>query len=43
MNFSRRAATTSKTVITWSLWEEINIQYLHDIASAVQTNIFPMS
>ena len=39
MNFSRRAATTSKTVITWSLWEEINSQYLHDIASAVQTNI----
>ena len=35
MNFSRGAATTSRSVITRSLWEEINTQYLHDIVSVV--------
>ena len=41
MNFSRRAATTSRPIITWSLWEEINTQYLHDIASAIRTCNIP--
>ena len=31
MNFSQRAATTSRPIFTLSLWEEINTQYLHDI------------
>ena len=37
MNFSRRATATSRPRITQSLWDEINTQYLHDIASAVRT------
>ena len=41
MNFSRRATTTSRPMITRSLWEEINTQYLHDIASAVRTYNIP--
>ena len=41
MNFSRRAATKSRPIITRSLWEEINTQYLHDIASAVRTYNIP--
>ena len=35
MNFSRRAATTSRPIIIRSLWEVIHTQYLHDIVSAV--------
>ena len=41
MNFSWRGATTSRQIITWSLWEAINTQYLQDIASAVRTYIIP--
>ena len=41
MNFSRKAATTGRQIITWSLWEEINTQYLHDIASTVRTYNIP--
>ena len=41
MNFSRRAAATSRPSIIQSLWEEINTQYLHDIASAVRTYNIP--
>ena len=41
MNFSRRAATTSRSIVTHSLWEEINTQYLHDITSAVRTYNIP--
>ena len=40
-NFSRRAATTSRPIITQSLWKEANTQYLHDIASAVRTCNIP--
>ena len=36
MNFSRRVATTSTPIINRSLWDEINTQYFHDIASAVR-------
>ena len=39
--FSRRAATRSRPIITQSLWEDINTQYLHDIASAVRTYNIP--
>ena len=35
------AATTSRPIITRSLWEDINTQYLHDIASAVRTYNVP--
>ena len=41
MNLSRRAATTSRPIITRSLWEEINTQHLHYIASAVRTYNIP--
>ena len=41
MNFSRRAAATSKPIIARALWEEINTQYLDDIASAVRTYNIP--
>ena len=41
MNFSRRAAATSKPIITRVLWGEINTQYLDDIASAVRTYNIP--
>ena len=37
MNCSRKAASTSRPMIIWSLWEKANTQYLHDIASAVST------
>ena len=37
MNCSRKAASTSRPMIIWSLWEKANTQYLHDIASAVWT------
>ena len=43
MNFSRRAATTSRPIIIWSLSEVVHTQYLHDIASAVETYNIPMS
>ena len=41
MNFSWRAATTSRSIVTQSLWEEINTQYLHDITSVVRTYNIP--
>ena len=41
MNFSQRAATASRPIIARSLWEDINTQYLHDIASAVRTYNVP--
>ena len=37
MNCSRKAASTSRPMIIWSLWEKTNSQYLHDIASVVWT------
>ena len=43
MNFSRRAATTSRPIIIRSLWKVIHTQYLHDTASAVRTYNIPMS
>ena len=41
MDFSQRAAPKSRPIITWSLWEEINTQYLHDIALAVRRYNIP--
>ena len=41
MDFSQRAAPASRPIITWSLWEEINTQYLHEIALAVRTYNIP--
>lgn len=35
MKFSRRAATTSRPVITRSLWIEVKSQFLHDISEKV--------
>ena len=43
MNFSRRAASTSRPIITRSLWGEINTQYLHDMHQPFEPTIFPMS
>ena len=41
MKFTQRTTTTSRPIITRSLWEEINTQYLHDIVSAVPTYNIP--
>ena len=41
MDFSQRAAPKSRPIITWSVWEEINTQYLHDIALAVRRYNIP--
>ena len=38
MNFSWRAAPTSRPIVTWPLWEAINTQHLHDIAWAIWTH-----
>ena len=35
MKFSRRAATTSRAVITRSLWNKIKSQFLHEISQKV--------
>ena len=41
MKFSRRAATTSRPVITLSLWIEATSQFLHDISDKVTLYNFP--
>ena len=35
MNFSRRMVTTSRPIVTKSLWIETRTQFLHDIAHDV--------
>ena len=41
MKFSRRAATTSRPVITRSLWNEIKTQFLHEISQKVLLHNIP--
>ena len=41
MNMSRRTTTTSRPVITRSLWEEIRTQFLHNIATIVVAENIP--
>ena len=41
MKFSRRAATTSRPVITLSLWIKATSQFLHDISDKVILYNFP--
>ncbi len=41
MSFSRRASTTSRPIITRSVWEELRDQFLHDIGTKVAENDIP--
>lgn len=41
MKFSRRCSTTSRPIITRSVWEETRDQFLHDIASKVSEYNIP--
>ena len=42
MNMSRRMITTSRPVVTRSLWEEVRTQFLYDIVSAVMKYEIPV-
>ena len=41
MKFSRRAVTTSRPVITTSLWAELRSQFLHEITNKVLQHNIP--
>lgn len=41
MQFSRRCSTTSRPIITRSVWEETRDQFLHEIASKVSEHDIP--
>ena len=41
MKLSRRAATTSRPVVTHSIWEEIRTQYMYQISYLVQVRNDP--
>ena len=41
INLSRRMVTTSRPVVTRSLWEEVRTQFLYDIVSAVMKYKMP--
>jgi len=41
MNLSRRMVTTSRPVVTRSIWLETHTQYLHDIVHAVVSHNIP--
>ena len=41
MNYSRRIKTTSRPVITHSIWTEIRTTFLHDVATQVHTHNIP--
>ena len=41
MNFTRRIVTTSRPIVTKSLWIETRTQFLHDIAHAVANYDIP--
>ena len=41
MKISRRVSTTSRPIITCALWEEISIQYLHEVSSLAKSHEIP--
>ena len=41
MKMSRNVSTTSRRIILRALWEEISIQYLHEISSLKKSHEIP--